>query len=361
MPQSFAASQDSGMLAFVPWVFYHVGIDSPLLSFLKKTTKGRLMSTRLTRRNFLATSAAVGAGLAFAGRLNAAPFKTTLHKALLGNPDEATLKTWKAAGFEGVEWLNWSVTPKDAEATRKMVESQGMKIHSVLFGWGSVNGGETAMAKSIAEMETSLRAAQGYGAEAVLIVPCKIGGMPMPEAWEFDIRFDEKTGHLKQVVAGDNSKYQKYIEAHDHSVDATREAVRKLIPVAEKTGVLIALENVWNNLWVKPDFAANFIGSFDNPWVRAYYDIGNHVKYAPSQDWIRALGKLIVKCHVKDFKLKPDGHGGDFCNIRDGSVDWPAVRTALDEIGYNGWLSIEGGDLSPEEHGKRLDLILAGK
>ena len=121
------------------------------------------------------------------------------------------------------------------------------------------------------------------------------------------------------------------------------------------------LENVWNNLWVKPDLYANFVASFHSPWVKAYFDIGNHVKYAPPQDWIYALGKLIAKCHVKDFKLKPDGHGGDFCNIRDGSVDWPAVRKALDDVGYNGWMTIEGGDLSPKEHSKRLDLIIAGK
>ena len=72
----------------------------------------------------------------------------------------------------------------------------------------------------------------------------------------------------------------------------------------------------------------------------------------------RTLGKLIVKCHVKDFKLEPDGHGGDsFCNIRDGSVDWPAVRKALDDVGYNGWMTIEGGDLSPEgtQQTARLD------
>jgi sugar phosphate isomerase/epimerase len=37
------------------------------------------------------------------------------------------------------------------------------------------------------------------------------------------------------------------------------------------------------------------------------------------------------------------------------------VRKALDDIGYNGWTSIEGGDLSLEEHSRRLDLILAGK
>jgi hexulose-6-phosphate isomerase len=125
--------------------------------------------------------------------------------------------------------------------------------------------------------------------------------------------------------------------------------------------VIIALENVWNNLWVKPDLFQNFVAWFSSPWVQAYFDIGNHVKYAPSPDWIRTLGKLTVKCHVKDFKLKADGHGGDFVHPRDGSVNWPEVRKALDEVGYNGWMSIEDGGLSLEEFSRRLDLIIAGK
>jgi len=37
------------------------------------------------------------------------------------------------------------------------------------------------------------------------------------------------------------------------------------------------------------------------------------------------------------------------------------VRTALDEVGYNGWMTIEGsGRLSAEEKVKHLDLIVAG-
>ena len=319
------------------------------------------MNSHFTRRDFLAASAVAGAGLALTGRLAAAPWKTKLHKAMIGAPSENVLKAWKAAGFEGMESSHWQASPQQAAAARKMAESLGMRIHSVLFGWGNLNGGDAALADGVAKMETALRAAQGYGADAVLYVPCRIGGMPMPEAWEFNIRFDEKTGHLRQAVAGDNAKYQKYIEAHDHAVDTSREGVKRLIPTAEKTGVIIALENVWNNLWVKPDIFASFVASLNSPWVKAYFDIGNHVKYAPSQDWIRALGKLLVTCHVKDFKLKPDGHGGDFCNIRDGSVDWPAVRSALDEVGYNGWMTIEGGNLSLQEHRKRLDLIRAGQ
>ena len=199
------------------------------------------------------------------------------------------------------------------------------------------------------------------GADAILLVPCRIGDMKMPQAWEFDIEFDPATGHLMRVVKGDNEPYKAYIEAHDHATDTSRQAVRKLIPVAEETGVVIAIENVWNNLWVKPDLFANFVMSFDSPWVKAYFDIGNHVKYAPPEQFIRALGPRLAKCHVKDFKLNPDGHGGNFCNIRDGSVNWPVVRKTLNEVGYSGWMTIEGGDCSIEEHSRRLDLILAGK
>ncbi len=236
-----------------------------------------------------------------------------------------------------------------------------MRIHAVLYGWANFNRPDSVQ-RDIASVKAALRACQAYGADALLLVPCRIGGMPMPEAWEFDIEFDEKTGHINKVVAGNNSRYRKYIEAHNHAVDTSREAVNKLAPTAEKTGTVIALENVWNNLWVKPQIFKNFIASFDNPWVQCYFDIGNHVKYAPAEQWIRTLGKLIVKLHVKDFKLNPDGHGGRFVDIRDGSVDWPLVRAELDKIGYNGWMTIEGsGKLSLEERNKRLDLIIAGK
>jgi hexulose-6-phosphate isomerase len=139
--------------------------------------------------------------------------------------------------------------------------------------------------------------------------------------------------------------------------------VKKLIPLAESLGVVIALENVWNNLWVRPAIFKHFVASFKSPWVKAYYDIGNHVKYAPSEEWILTLGPLLAKLHAKDFKLNqadPNGNG-DFVNIREGHVRWPVVRRALDDVGYNGWLTIEGGNCTLEEHNHRLDLILAGK
>jgi hexulose-6-phosphate isomerase len=321
------------------------------------------MKHAISRREFLAASAAAGLGLAAAGGAAAAPFKTKLLKAMIGKPTEDYLKKLKDAGFDGVETQDNAVTPEAAAAARRAAEKLGMRIHSCLRGWMNFNAPDPAtVAKSVAEVETALRAAQGYGADAILMVPCRIGskGMAIPEPWEFQMEFDPKSGHLLKVVSGENAKYQEYIDAHNQAVDGSIAAVKKLIPVAEETKVVIALENVWNNLWVKPAYFQSFVASFASPWVKAYFDIGNHVKYAPPEEWIRTLGSLIAKCHVKDFKLNSDGHGGKFVNIRDGSVDWPAVRQALDGVGYSGWMTIEGGNLSLEENSKRLDLIIEG-
>jgi hexulose-6-phosphate isomerase len=258
--------------------------------------------------------------------------------------NEETFKKLRDAGIAGFE--GHTVAVDEAKKARELAEKFGLRIHSVMRG-GSAAG---------------LRAAQAYGADAVLAPVGGCSAKPMPEPWEFDIKFDEANGHITQLVASGNEKFQGYIEAHNRSVDGVRESIKKLLPVAEETQVAIALENVWNNWCVRPELYNWVVASFNSPWVKAYFDIGNHVKYAPPEEWILTLGRLIAKCHVKDFKLSEADPGtGKFVNIRDGSVRWPVVRAALEKIGYNGWMTIEGGDLSTEENSKRLDLIIAGK
>lgn len=325
------------------------------------------MRTPLTRRQFLDRTAAAAAGLCLPAlgktQPSAAPtFKTQLRKALIVNkPTESALKPLKDAGFDGVEA---GVLPvAEARECAKMAEQLGLRIHSVLRGWAEFNSPDPARVEaSFKVTEDALRAAQAFGADAVLLVPCRIGGMPMPKPREFDIEFDPETGHLRRVVAGDNAPYADYIRAHNHAIDTSRQAVRRLIPLAEQTGVVLALENVGNNLWVQPRVFAHFVASFQSRWVKAYFDIGNHVRYAPPEDWIGALGNLIAKVHVKDFRLNAaDPNTGSFVDIREGSVNWPVVRRALDQVGYSGWLTIEGGKLSPQEASRRLDLIIAGQ
>ena len=294
--------------------------------------------------------------------LRAANSRKPLRKAMIVKEvTEAALEPLKAAGFQGVETSH--ICPEaEAAAGRAVAEKLGMRVHSVLRGWMHFNSEDPAQVESsLEDTRKGLRAARAYGADAILLVPCKVSGMPMPEAWEFDIAFDPKTCHVTRVAAGDNSRYEAYIKAQNHATDTSRAAVEKLIPLAQELKVIIALENVWNNLWVKPALYRQFVASFGSPWVKSYFDIGNHTKYAPPQDWIKALGPLIAKLHIKDFKLNPDGHGGKFVHPRDGSIDWPAVRQALDDTGYDGWATIEEGGLELAEFSRRFDLINEGK
>jgi L-ribulose-5-phosphate 3-epimerase len=270
----------------------------------------------------------------------------------------------KEARFEGIECLEWNVSPEAAREGRKKIEAAGLRIHSVLLGWLDFNSAKSnEVENSLGKATVALRAAQAYGAATVLLVPCKVGGMPMPNPWEFDIDFDEQTGKLNRVVKGDNSKFQAYIDAQNRATETSRTNLRKLIPIAEAAGVIVGVENVWNNLWVRPKFFKQLIMSCDSQWIQAYFDIANQVKYLiPPEEWIRTLGRLIVKCHVKDYKLAADGHSGTWPTLREGSVNWPAVRKALDEIGYDGWGTIEApGQISLAEQNRRFDLIVEGK
>ncbi len=327
----------------------------------REKAMNRMPAAGWSRRDFLMSTAVAAGAVSLPGRAGAAPFKTTLKKAMIGKPTEETLTSLKAAGFDGIESNDRAATPEAAAAARAIAEKLGLRIHSVLFGWANFNADDAAAVDAdIAAVEASLRAAQAYGADAVLLVPCRTKVAPIPEPWDFRIEFDGKTGHVTRVAEGDNAKYQAYIDAQNQATDRSRKAVERLIPAAEKAGVVIALENVWNNLWVQPALYAHFVASFKSRWVKSYFDIGNHVKYAPPETWLRALGSNIAKCHIKDFKLNPDGHGGKFVHPRDGSVDWPLVRRTLDEIGYSGWLTIEDGGLELAEFSRRLDLIVAG-
>ena len=315
-----------------------------------------------TRRRFFAHAAAVASVALLPGFSASAASRGRIRKAkIVGEVTEAALQPLKEAGFDGVE-TTLIGSEEEAAKGRATAEKLGMRVHSVLRGWMEFNSEEPQKVEaSLQQTRQALRAARSYGADAILLVPCRIGGMPMPEPWEFDIAFDEKTGHVTRVAAGDNARFEAYIKAQNRATDTSRAAVEKLIPLSEEMKVIIALENVWNNLWVKPDLFRHFVASFANRWVKAYFDIGNHVKYAPPQAWIETLGPLIVKLHVKDFKLNPDGHGGKFVHPRDGSIDWPAVRRALHHVGYDGWATIEDNGLPLAEFSRRFDLIEAGK
>jgi hexulose-6-phosphate isomerase len=321
----------------------------------------------MNRRDFLKAAAAAGivAGLPAASHAAASPaYKTKLEKALIAQvADDATCERIAKAGFPGVELTRKGITVEQAIEGRRTAEKHGLRIHSLMSGGADFNNPDPdARKRSFDVMVERIQVTAAYGASTMLLVPCRVGGMTMPKPSQFSIDFDPQTLHVRTVVKGDNAPFAAYIDAQNRSTDLTREAVTKLIPVAAREGVIIALENVWNNLWVTPEFAAAFVKSFDSPWVKAYVDLGNHVRYTATENWLRAMGNLIVKLHIKDFRIdRSMKNDGEFVGLGRGSVNWKSVRDVIDEVRYNGWVTIEENNYSDAEYSAIMDRFFAGQ
>ncbi len=291
----------------------------------------------IERRSFLKYTAAVTVGTGLlsasvfaAGEKRGAKLRKAVQLGMLPGklPDADKFKLAKECGFEGIE----AYPMGDLDAARKrggLAKAAGVPIHSIVFGgWHAPfsDPDPKVIKNGLAGMETALRCARAMGADAVLLVPAVV----------------------KENVS--------YADAYKRS----QKHIRKLLPLAEEVGVVIAIENVWNKFLLSPLEFARYVDEFDSPWVQAYFDVGNVIIYGYAQDWLRTLGKRIVKIHLKDFKRR----GFQWTNLRDGDVNWPEVRRALDEIGYNGFMTTElsGGDEAYlRDLVKRIDLIIAGK
>jgi hexulose-6-phosphate isomerase len=291
----------------------------------------------MNRREFLAVGAAMAttAPLMEAQRL---PIRKGILMGML--PGDLTIverfRLARDAGFEQVE-CRTTGDEKAAEEIRKAAETTGLRIHSVMNGghWESPLSSPDAgvVKKGLQGIETSLRNAHFWGADTVLVVPAVV---------------DAQTG---------------YGEAWERS----QKQIRTLIPLAAELKVILALEEVWNKFLLSPLEFARYVDEFQSPWVRAYFDVGNVVLYGYPQDWIRTLGKRIVKLHLKDFQFKQDPvlkkQVADWVPLREGAIDWKEIHKALTEIGYSGSATVElpGGDANYlREVSRRVDLILSG-
>src|ERR1051326_6041581 len=147
------------------------------------------MQLSLTRRQFLKRTTGASLGFMLAGGFSrAATFRGRIRKAMIvGEVTESALSPLKEAGFDGVETTH--ICPQaEAAQGRAVAEKLGMRVHSVLRGWMDFNSeDQKKVEESLEKTRLALRAAKAYGADAILLVPCRVSGMPMPEAWEFDI------------------------------------------------------------------------------------------------------------------------------------------------------------------------------
>jgi L-ribulose-5-phosphate 3-epimerase len=292
--------------------------------------------TPLTRRGFLTSVAAVPAVAA------AASTRLPVRKAVEFSMLPASLSVgarFQLARDAGFEEIECPTTPDQSQAEEMLAASKtsGLRIHSVMNSehWRSpLSSSDPAVVeKSMEGMRASLRNARLWGSDTVLLVPAVVN----PET--------------------------TYAQAWERS----QRQIRLLLPMAAELKVVIAVEEVGNKFLLSPLEFARYVDDFESPWLRAYFDVGNIMSYAYPQDWIRTLGRRIVKVHIKDWANRIDPtikkRVPEYVALLEGEIDWKAVRQALADIDYRGTATLElaAGDAAYlKDISRRFDRILDG-
>ena len=221
-------------------------------------------------------------------------------------------------GFDGVELDS----PNDLD-TSEVIEasrSTGIPVHGVVCSehWKSPlsDPDPEVRARCSRAIEVAINDAKSYGASSVLVVPAVV---------------NQRT-------------------SYDQAWQRSTEQLKAILPKAESAGIDIAIENVWNHFLLSPMEAARYVDQFGSKRIGWYMDIGNIVNYGWPQQWVRILGHRIKKVDVKEYsRSRRDDEGlwkGFQVELLEGDCNWPEVMKALDEIGYQGWMTAEigGGD-----------------
>jgi len=138
--------------------------------------------------------------------------------------------------------------------------------------------------------------------------------------------------------AVDNSILSEEVEIlpYDEVYERVKEILSELSILAEKKGVILAVENVPNKFLLSPLEFKKFIEEINSKAVGVHFDVANCLYYyGVPEDWIRILGNYIKAVHIKDFKLSVGNISG-FCNIFEGDINWKNVCAAFAEIEYGG-------------------------
>lgn len=298
----------------------------------------------MKRKDFLKVTAGVAAGSLvspsiLAGALKEKKNKLGIKKSLKFGMVKEKLsvmdkfKLLKDLGFHGVELdspndLNKKEILEARDKTGLIIPGTVNSLH-----WSSPlsDPDPKVRAKCVESMKVSLRDTKEYGGTTVLLVP----------------------GVVSEKVSYDDAYHR------------SQEEIKKLLPIAEETGVKIAIENVWNNFLISPMEAAQYIDEFESDMIGWYFDVGNIIRYAWPEQWIKILDKRILKLDIKEYSRKKQQEEGIWkgfdVKLTDGDCNWPVVMDALEAINYSGgWGSAEvpGGDRKRlQEISERMDKI----
>lgn len=253
-------------------------------------------------------------------------FRRTAALAAIGIP--GILKAAGAAARLSIGACDWSLGARGKVEALEI--ARGLGLDGVQVSMGSV---DNDLQLRRPELQRSYRAAATAGG-------VRIGGVALDlmnqVPYKSDPRTEQWVSDSIDVAAalGVNVVLLAFFEKGDlrGDPDGQAEVVRRLKRVARKAGqlgVVLGIES-----WLSARELMRMLDAVGSPHVKVYYDLANATQMGYD---ILAEIRLLGRERICEFHAKENG-----ALLGQGRIDFPAVRRAMDDIGYSGWIQIEG-------------------
>ncbi len=149
------------------------------------------------------------------------------------------------------------------------------------------------------------------------------------------------TGPVPFMGIGSPTLHQEISEGEAWSMVCN--ACDRIIPIAERVGVKIAVEAVYGMVCREYYTLAELMRRYDSDCFGVNYAPSHMALHDNTVAWtIHQLADRIFHCHVKDVAgIVGKILGDSFPFLGEGRVDWPGFFDAMKRIGYEGCLSVE--------------------
>jgi L-ribulose-5-phosphate 3-epimerase len=221
---------------------------------------------------------------------------------------------------------HWSLRRGD-ESCFDVAKEIGLEGVQVNMG----NAGNNMILRQPQVQRAYLEAAKRTGVAVASLGLAELNQIPLksdPRAaiWVYDsIEVAKALGVQVVLIA---QFFKGDLQGDKEGIDRTVAVLKELAPRAEKAGVIFGLEN-----YLSAKENLEILDRVGSPAVQIYYDVGNSTdKGYDIYTEIRMIKDRVCEFHAKDGPHL----------LGKGRIDFAKVRTAMDEIGYRGWIQIEG-------------------
>ena len=165
----------------------------------------------------------------------------------------------------------------------------------------------------------------------------------------------ELGGKSVLVVPGHVNEEVSHGQAWERSIAA----IHELLPVAQKHGIKIGIETVWNKFLLSPREFREYLKEIGSPDVGIHFDTTNVCAWSYPWHWVEEVGDLFTSVHVAGCRANQHfwGEASDWVSIFESDFDWKKVMLPLHKKGYAGWLIYDRNPYGAPYHEKGVHLM----